>query len=106
MDGFSLRRYSSAGCTNVLVGQFKPHQDKENVFVLDYTVPFLNFETESVVYQIYPLNPSTTMYSGAPIRVFLFDTVLATTEYKDVYAYFQLPAGTLVTLYVEKMIKK
>jgi hypothetical protein len=106
MDGFCLRRYSSGGYTNVLVGQFKPHHDKENVFVLDYTVPFLNFETESVVYQIYPQNPSTTMYSDAPIRVFLFDTLLATTEHRDVYAYFQLPAGTLVTLYVEKMTSK
>jgi hypothetical protein len=45
MDGFCLRRYSSSGGTNVLVGQFRPH--KENVFVLEYTAPFLNSETES-----------------------------------------------------------
>jgi hypothetical protein len=42
------------------------------------------------------------MYSDVPVRVFLNDTLLASAEHRDVYAYFQLPAGTLVTLYVTK----
>jgi hypothetical protein len=107
MDGFCLRRYSSSnGGVNSIVGQFRPHDHKKNVFVLDYTVPFLNCKTESTVYQIYPLNPFATMYSDAPIRVFLFDTLLTSTEHKDVYAYFQLPVGTIVTLSVEKLNKQ